>query len=238
MKKISLLFLAFLALNTFAKPQTFEINQEHSKLGFGVQYMMMTDVEGVFKKFQGYFDVEGNTLSNIQILVSSRSVDSLDPKRDFHLKSHEFLYAAKFPTISFKSTASAELKENHTIKIPGVVSLRGIEKPVTLEVTFKGRKFDPWAKENLFFEGKTVVNRKDFGIVWNRELDNGGYLVGDEVTIDFKLQAQHLGDKTPFSTHMIPTTKGIVERDQLKKGKIKKLSTSTLPSTNGNEKKD
>lgn len=227
MKSFSFLFLMLVSFNVFSKPQTFEINQEHSKLGFGVQYMMMTDVEGVFKKFQGYFDVEGNTLSSIQILVSARSVDSLDPKRDFHLKSHEFLYAAKFPTIAFKSSSPVELKENHMIKVPGTVTLRGIEKPVVLEVTFKGRKFDPWAKENLFFEGKTKINRKDFGIVWNRELDNGGFLVGDEVSIDFKLQAQHLGDKTPFSTHMVPTTKGIVERDQLKKGKIKKLSTST-----------
>lgn len=236
MKKLVFLFVILISANAFSKPQSFEVNQEHSKLGFAVQYMMMTDVEGVFKKFQGYFDVEGNTLSNIQVLVSTRSVDSLDAKRDFHLKSHEFLYSAKFPTIAFKSSAPVELKENQLVKVPGTVTLRGIEKPVTLEVIFKGRKFDPWAKENLFFEGKTKINRKDFGIVWNRELDNGGILVGDEVSIDFKLQAQHLGNKTPFSTHMVPTTKGIIERDQLKKGKIKKLSTST--ESNGNEKKD
>lgn len=236
MKKLVFLFVILISANAFSKPQSFEVNQEHSKLGFAVQYMMMTDVEGVFKKFQGYFDVEGNTLSNIQVLVSTRSVDSLDAKRDFHLKSHEFLYSAKFPTIAFKSSAPVELKENQLVKVPGTVTLRGIEKPVTLELMFKGRKFDPWAKENLFFEGKTKINRKDFGIVWNRELDNGGLLVGDEVSIDFKLQAQHLGNKTPFSTHMVPTTKGIIERDQLKKGKIKKLSTSTESS--GNEKKD
>ncbi len=240
MKKMIYVFLMLLSFqNIQAKPQTFEINQEHSKLGFSVQYMMMTDVEGVFKKFQGYFDVENNTLSNVQILISTRSVDSLDSKRDFHLRNHEFLYASKFPTITFTSKESVTLVEQKVIKVPGTLTLRGITKPVTLEVIFKGKKFDPWAKENLFFEGKTKINRKDFDIVWNKEMDNGGYLVGDEVVIDFKLQAQHLGDKTPFSTHMVPTTKGIVERDQLKKGKIKKLSTATdKPNTSGNEKKD
>lgn len=221
-----LVILSFATLNLRA--QSFEINQEHSKLGFAVKYMMMTDVEGVFKKFQGYFDVKNEKISNIHIMVSSRSVDSLDPKRDFHLRSHEFLYASKYPTIVFTAKGEFDLKENQIVKIPGTVNLRGIEKPVVLEVIFKGKKFDPWAKENLFFEGKTQINRKDFGIIWNRELDSGGLLVGEEVVLDFKLQAQKMGDKTPFSTHMVPTTKAITEREQLKKGKIKKLTTSTL----------
>ncbi len=225
MKKI--LFLLLISTNLLALPMTFEINQEHSKLGFSVNYMMMTDVEGVFKKFQGFFDVENDQIKNIQIMVSSRSVDSTDQKRDFHLRSHEFLYASKHPTILFTSKEPVALKEGKTIFIPGVVKLRGIEKPVQLEVLYKGKKIDPWAHENLFFEGKTKINRKDFGIVWNRELDTGGLLVGDEVILNFKLQAQVMGKKTPFSTHMVPTTKGIVERDQLKKGKIKKLSTDT-----------
>ncbi len=222
------LFCFFILIESLlATPTTYEINQEHSKLGFSVNYMMMTDVEGVFKKFQGYFEIENEQLNNIQIMVSSRSVDSTDQKRDFHLRSHEFLYASKYPTILFTSKQSVALKEGKNIIIPGNVNLRGIEKPVQLEVIYRGKKIDPWSRENLFFEGKTKLNRKDFGIVWNRELDTGGFLVGDEVTIQFKLQAQVMGQKTPFSTHMVPTTKGIVERDQLKKGKIKKLSTDT-----------
>ncbi len=236
MKKI--LFTVLFSISVAAKSTSFEVNQEHSKLGFSIQYMMMTNVDGVFKKFQGYFDVEENKIKNIQILVSARSVDSSDPKRDFHLKSHEFLYAAKYPIITFKSNQIIEIKENAHFKIAGFVTLRDVTKPVVIEGVFKGRMLDPWSKENLFFEGKTQINRKDFGIVWNRELDNGGYLVGDLVNIDFKLQAQLLGDKTPFSTHMVPTTKGIIERDKFKKGKIKKLSTETGKPINGIEKKD
>jgi hypothetical protein len=119
--------------------------------------------------------------------------------------------------------------------VKGFLTIRGVKKEVTLNGIYKGKVLDPWNKENFFFEFETTIDRKDFGMNWNKELDNGGLLVGDEVRIKISVQAQPKGEKTAFSTHMIPSTKGIIERDQLKRGKIKKLSTSTDPKEHINE---
>ena len=115
--------------------------------------------------------------------------------------------------------------------------MRGVKRPLILEGIYKGKLKDPWGKDNYFFTLTGEIDRKTYGIVWNKTMDDGGVLIGDTVRISLTVQAQALGEKTPFSTHMVPTTKGIVERDQLNKGQIKKLSTSTDPKDRINTKK-
>lgn len=239
MKYLLLLFVLALAISSAAHATTLEIIREHSRVAFDVDYMTITTVEGQFKSYHGFFDINDkeNQISNVRVEVTGDSVDTNDGKRDFHLRGHEFLYAAVYPDITFKATGPFTISDTKKFQIPGEVTLRGITKPMTLEGVFKGKGKDPWGKDSYFLEMKGEVNRKDFGIVWNKQADAGGYLLGDIVRLSIVVQAQKIGDKTPFSTHMIPSTKGIVERHDLKTGKIKKLTTPTDPKDQSAPKK-
>lgn len=235
MKTILAPFILFTLLiaffnNTYAKE--FELIKEHSKIAFDVDYMLMTKVEGHFKDFNGFFTLNENEsdISNIRIKINAETIDTNDTKRDFHLRGHEFFLTAKYPEITFESPGPIKIEAGKKVVIPGYVTIRGIKRPLILEGIYKGKLKDPWNKDNYFFVLNGELDRKTFGIVWNKTMDDGGILIGETVRLDLTVQAQVLGEKTPFSTHMVPTTKGIVERDQLNKGKIKKLSTSTDPN--------
>ncbi len=239
MKKIIIMLL----LNsTLASARLLEINHDHSKVLFDIDYMKLATVQGTLKSYQGTFNMSmgENEISDVSVIIDASSVDTNEAKRDFHIKGHEFFLVASYPEIRFEALGPVSIIKDSKFKIKGFLTLRGIKKEIWLEGLYKGRMLDPWNKENYFFELNTEINRKDFGMNWNKELDTGGVLVGDKVRIKISLQAQPSGDKTAFSTHMIPSTKGIIERDQLNKGKIKKLSTSTDPKDhpNGNEKKE
>nr|BDT29050.1 YceI family protein [Bacteriovorax sp. HI3] len=229
MKRLFICLLMLGSVSSFAKD--FELIKEHSKIAFDVDYMLMTKVEGQFKDYQGYFTLNSaeNDLSNIRITINAESVDTNDGKRDFHLRGHEFFFTANYPEITFESPGPIKLETGKKLVIGGYLTMRGIKRPLILEGAYKGKLKDPWGKDNYFFTLSGEIDRKTYGIVWNKSMDNGGVLIGDTVRISITVQAQVLGEKTPFSTHMVPTTKGIVERDLLQKGKIKKLSTSTDP---------
>jgi len=239
MKKLTSLFilLSIMALNAHAKD--FELIKEHSRIAFDVDYMLMTKVEGQFKDFQGVFTLNAaeNDISKIKIKVLGESVDTNDGKRDFHLRGHEFFFVATHPEIIFESPGPIKIEPGKKIQIGGYLTMRGVKRPLILEGVYKGKLKDPWGKDNYFFNLTGELDRKAYGIVWNKTMDAGGALIGDIVRLNLTVQAQVLGEKTPFSTHMVPTTKGIVERDQLSKGKIKKLSTATDPKDQSKPKK-
>lgn len=239
MKYLMLLFVLAIVISSAAHATTLEIVKEHSRVSFDVDYMMMTKVEGQFKGYHGFFEINDkeNQLSNIRVEVTSDTVDTNDPKRDFHVKGHEFLYSAVYPDIAYKAQGPFIISDAKKFQVKGDVTLRGITKPMVLEGVYKGKGKDPWGKDSYFLEMTGEINRKDFGIVWNKQVDTGGYLLGDIVKFTIIVQAQKIGDKTPFSTHMIPSTKGIVERHDLKTGKIKKLTTPTDPKDQSAPKK-
>lgn len=232
MRYLILLFVLALAISQVAQARQFELIKEHSRIGFDVDYMMMAKVDGQFKDYRGFFELNDkeDQLSNVKVYIVGDSVDTNDGKRDFHLKGHEFFFTAHYPEMIFSSKTPVKIIPGQKFKIAGELKMRGISKPVTLEGVYKGKSKDPWGKDNFFFTFNGEINRKDFDIVWNKEMDTGGHLVGDLVRLNIVVQSQVLGEKTPFSTHMIPQTKGIKERSELKKGKIKKLSTATDPA--------
>ncbi|MBC7427852.1 MAG: YceI family protein [Bacteriovorax sp.] len=230
-KYLLLLFVLALAFSYTAHSKELEIVAEHSHIAFDVDYMLMTKVEGQFKKYTGLFEMNTpeDTLLNVRVAITGNSVDTNDGKRDFHLRGQEFFFVANYPEITFRAKGPVKIAANEKFKLPGEITLRGISKPLVLDGFYKGKTKDPWGKENYFFTLTGELNRKDFQMIWNQKMDNGGLLVGDIVRITMSIQSQVIGDKTPFSTHMVPSTKGIVERKELKEGKIKKLSTSTDP---------
>ena len=226
---ISLIIIS--AFNTIISAKEIEIIKEHSKITFDIDYMLVTKVQGQFKDYYGSLNIneDKNEIYNIKVTALTNSIDTNDGKRDFHLKGVEFFQAANYPEILFESKGPFKFSLSKKFNVEGLLSIRGIKKPITWNIIFKGKVKDPWNKENYFFELTGVVDRKTYGMIWNKKMDNGGVLIGDNVNINITIQAQPSGDKTAFSTHMIPSTKGIIERDQLKKGLIKKLTTSTDP---------
>jgi polyisoprenoid-binding protein YceI len=225
------LFMLLSGLNMSAFAKDFVIIREHSKIAFDIDYMSMTKIDGIFKTFYGdfKFDEVKKEISNVSVDVVAKSVDTSDEKRDFHLRGVEFFLVETNPIITFKSNAKAVLRADNSFSLPGLITMRGITKPFVLEGQYKGKNKDAWGKDSYFFNLTGRIHRKDFNMTWNKLLDGGGYLIGDVVIVHIAIQAQGQGEVTAFSTHMIPSTKGIVERDLLKRGKIKKLTTSTDP---------
>lgn len=243
MKKYTLILLFW---SIFATAKVLEVNHDHSKVLFDIDYMKLTTVQGQFKSYSGSFKLDDNDtqISDAKVTIKADSIDTSEAKRDFHLKGHEFFFTASYPTIEFVSTGVSAIGKDKKFKMKGFLTIRGIKKEIVLDGTYKGKMIDPWKKENYFFDLSGEVKRQDFGMKWNKVLDDGGYILGDIVHMKISIQAQKPGDKTPFSTHMVPSSKGIVERDQLKRGEIKKLSTSTDPKdletkkSSGSAKKD
>lgn len=229
MKYILIVLITALIYSQYTHAKQFEVVAEHSKISFDIEYMSMTKVDGQFKKYRGFFDINDadNQLSNVKVEIVGASVDTNDKKRDFHIRGHEFFFVSKYPDITFQAKGPVSIAEGQSFKLTGDLTLRGVTRPMTFDGVYKGKRLDPWNKYNYFFTLTGMIKRKDFDIVWNKQMDSGGWLVGDEVRLNITVQGQAIGSKTSFSTHMVPQTKAIQERADLKSGKINKLTTPT-----------
>ena len=184
---ISLLFLGFFTVSAHAASYT--VDPGHSSVSFKIKHLF-SNVQGQFAKFEGVIDYDPakpetwTTSGNINVT----SINTNEPKRDKHLLSGDFFEAEKFPKIEFKSTGVKEVMPT-SAKLEGLITICGTEKPVVLDVTINGVGKDPWGNTRASFTATTKINRKDFGINWNQALDNGGVLVGDEVSITLEIEA-------------------------------------------------
>jgi polyisoprenoid-binding protein YceI len=192
MKK-SLLSLALAAVlgaaSLPAAAESWSIDASHSTVGFSVRHMMVTNVKGTFGKFTAKVDgspAEPAT-AKISATVEVASVDTRDAKRDEHLRSADFFDTGKFPEMTFTST-KVEKTSATTAKVTGNLTLRGVTKPVVLDVEYTSPVKNPWGKTVVGASATGKINRKDFGVNWSKSLDGGGLVVGDEVTIQLDLQ--------------------------------------------------
>lgn len=181
-------FLA-LALTTPALAGTYAIDASHSVVSFKVKHLGISTVLGTFEKFDGTFeyDAKTNKATGATATIEAASVNTKDEKRDGHLKGADFFDVEKTPQITFKATSITPIKENK-FTVKGDLTLRGVTKPVTLDGTFGGTVTDPWGNEKAAFSATGVINRTDFGITWNKNLDKGGLLVGNEVTLSIEVE--------------------------------------------------
>ncbi|MEA2463095.1 MAG: hypothetical protein QOJ98_842 [Acidobacteriota bacterium] len=185
----NILIVAAVAMPLFAQtaPETWTVDKAHSTATFKVRHMM-ANVVGQFRDFTGNIAIDraNPAKSNVEFTIQSTSIDTGNANRDEHLRSGDFFDAAKFPTIAFKSTAVAKKSENE-YAVTGDLTMHGVTKRVTLPVSFLG--FGKTARgEKAGFEIETTVNRKDFGIVWNKTLDEGGLLLGEDVKVTINLE--------------------------------------------------
>lgn len=169
--------------------QTWTADTAHSTVGFQVRHMMISNVKGAFDKFAA--TVEGNPADPSTVKISATievaSVNTREPKRDDHLRSGDFFDAAKFPQMTFTSTKVEKVSATKA-KVTGNLTLRGVTKPVTLDVEYTAPVKSPWGQTVVGANATGKINRQDFGVAFNKALEAGGVLVGDEVTIQLELE--------------------------------------------------
>ncbi|MCL4809921.1 MAG: YceI family protein [Thermoanaerobaculia bacterium] len=172
-----------------AAAESWSIDASHSTVGFSVRHMMVTNVKGSFGKFAA--KVDGSpadpATAKISATIQVASVDTRDAKRDEHLRSADFFDTAKFPEMTFTST-KVEKTSATTARVTGNLTLRGVTRPVVLDVEYTSPLKNPWGKTVVGASATGKINRKDFGVNWSKSLDGGGLVVGDEVTIQLDLQ--------------------------------------------------
>ncbi|MEN9845951.1 MAG: hypothetical protein RIS36_1098 [Pseudomonadota bacterium] len=167
----------------------YAIDSSHSSVSFKVKHLAISSVPGKFGEFKGTFSFDPKNIdaSKADAQISAGSINTGEAKRDDHLKSGDFLDTSKFNAISFKTTRVEKVSEER-FKAHGDLSLHGVTRPVTLDVTYGGSATDPWGKERAAFLATTRINRKDFGLTWNKALETGGLVVGEDVDITLEIE--------------------------------------------------
>jgi polyisoprenoid-binding protein YceI len=172
------------------RAETYSIDPAHSQVGFTIRHLV-SNVRGRFDDFGGKVNMDPKNLagSSVEFHIKATSVDTSVPDRDKHLRSADFFDVEKFPEISFKSE-SVKTTGKDKYDVTGTLTIHGVSKKVTLPVSYLGSAKDPWGGTRAGFETSTTLNRKDFGIVWNKALDNGGVMLGDDVKADISLETK------------------------------------------------
>jgi polyisoprenoid-binding protein YceI len=149
---------------------------------------MVSKVKGRFHDFEGAITIAENPLdSKVEATIQLASVDTKDAQRDEHLRSDDFFAVATHPTMTF---VSREVRPDGVdFVVVGDLTIRGVTRPVELDLEFNGVSADPWGGTRAGFTAKTEVNRRDFGLEWNVALDTGGVLVGEKVKIELEIEA-------------------------------------------------
>lgn len=187
MKALALatLFAASTLAAGVAHASEWTIDPSHTTAQFSVRHLMVTDVKGTFSKVSGTIDLNEKdpTKSVVDVVIDANSIDTRDAKRDEHLKSADFFDAANHPKITFKSTQIKKVGKDK-YKVTGDLTMRGVTKPVTLDVVGPTPPIkNPWGMTVRGVNASGKLNRKDFGLNWNKALEAGGVLVGDDVKL-------------------------------------------------------
>lgn len=179
--------LALLVLSGSALAQTtWNIDKSHSKIGFSVSHMAVSETEGSFKDFDATVVSKSDDFSGAEVEFTAKvgSIDTDNEKRDGHLKSPDFFDAEKHPEIKFKGNL---VKEGSSYKLKGKLTMKGVTKDVVFDVTYGGT-IDTGRGVKSGFKLNGVINRQDYGVTWSSKLSGGELIVGDEVTISCKIE--------------------------------------------------
>jgi polyisoprenoid-binding protein YceI len=184
MKKLFVLF-AGLSLSAAASAQTaWNLDKSHSSVNFSITHMVVSEVEGTFKDFSADVKADKPDFSdmNVNFTIQVASVNTNDEKRDGHLKSPDFFDTEKFQTITFKS-ASVKKVSDKMYELEGDMIMHGVTKKVKWSLKYNGTIKDPYGMTRAGFKATTTINRKDYGLSWNKVLDAGGVALSEEVSI-------------------------------------------------------
>ncbi len=181
---------AILAMPAVVSAAPWSIDAEHSSVGFKIRHMMVSNVKGDFTKFSGNVDIDDKDLSKTKVdaVIETASINTNVAKRDEHLKSPDFFDVVKYPTMTFVSK-KVKKEGGNKLKIYGQLTMHGVTREVVLDVQGLDKSFkDPWGNIKRGASATTKINRKDFGLVWNKAMETGGVMVGDEVNIALEIE--------------------------------------------------
>jgi polyisoprenoid-binding protein YceI len=192
--RTALAALAVFALPLSAHASDWVFDSAHTSAQFSVKHMMVSTVRGAFSKVTGsaHLDDTDVTKSTVEVVIPVDSVDTREPKRDGHLKSPDFFDAAKFPTMTFKSTKVTAGTPGKLL-VEGILTIHGVSKPVVLDTEITPELKGMGGKPMRGVSATTKINRKDFGLVWNHALETGGVAVGEEVSIQIDAELNSKG---------------------------------------------
>lgn len=161
---------------------SYSVDPAHSGVSFKVKHLMISNVKGDFTRFSGSYDLEKGVLKSLEGTVEAASVDTGIEKRDDHLRSDDFFDVAKYPEITFKMTRF------NGDTVTGDLTLHGVTRSVTLDADVSGTVKDPWGNVRSGVSLSGAVKRSDFGLTWNKALETGGVVVGDDIRITVELE--------------------------------------------------
>jgi polyisoprenoid-binding protein YceI len=165
------------------------IDPMHSEVQFKVKHLVISTVTGSFQNFEGTVETEGDDFTDAKINFSLdvNSIDTNQEQRDGHLKSAEFFDAEKYPHITFEST-SVTKEDDDNYKLTGNFTIKGVTKPVTLQVEHGGIAADFYGNTKAGFEVTGKINRKDFGLTWDGVTEAGSIVVGEDIKLSANIQ--------------------------------------------------
>lgn len=171
-----------------AETARYDVDPDHSTIGFSVDHMVVSKTRGQFTEYTGFIemDPDAKTVKTIEATIKTPSITTNHQKRDTHLKSPDFFDVEKYPTMTYKMKSYHKNGDGYTAL--GDLTLHGVTKEITLIGNFNGVNKDPWGNTRAGFTAEGKINRKDFGINWNKALDNGGLIVGNEVLIKLDVE--------------------------------------------------
>lgn len=166
------------------------IDTNHSVAAFSVRHMMVANIHGQFNKISGtvFFEPADLRTAKVELAIEVGSMTTGIKKRDDHLFSPEFFDAGKFTLITFKST-SVEPTGSNSAKVAGDLTIRGVTRPVTVRARCFGPVKSPFGETKMGFSAEATINREDFGMSWNAELEAGGLMLGRDVELTLELEA-------------------------------------------------
>ncbi|MGA4541572.1 YceI family protein [Uniformispora flossi] len=166
------------------------IDTVHSEIGFSVRHAMVTNVRGAFTEYEGLLKLDGAdpAASSAEIAIKVASIDTKQAQRDEHLRTGDFFAVEAHPEITFRST-SAQRRGDDTFRLVGDLTIKGVTKPVVLDLTYTGSAKDAYGVDRVGFEGGTTIDRTEWGLTYNAALETGGVLIGEKVKLNFDISA-------------------------------------------------
>lgn len=167
-----------------------KVDPAHSRIGFSVRHGGVAALHGRFGRWSARLlvDEESPSLSSIEVLVEAASVDTGDLARDEHLRSGDFLDVVDHPAIEFRSLA-VKAAPGGGFRVPGVLAVRGVARGIVVNIERGGRAPEPGGGERVGFHVRAELDRRAFGVTWNRPIEGGGEMIGDTVEIDIDIEA-------------------------------------------------
>ena len=175
-----------------------QIDTAHTSIDFSARHMMISKVRGRFERFSGTVNLDEQNPQNtrVDVTIDAVSINTREEQRDGHLRGADFLNVEQYPEIRFVST-KVERTGNATAKLHGDLTIRDVTRPVVLDVEYVGQSKSPWGTTNYGFEGRTKLNRKEWGLTWNVALETGGWLVSEEIGVDIQIELVKVPEQQP-----------------------------------------